>query len=86
MSLWNWKWFEFTHRQSFLHLCLEAEVTGFAILTNVAGHLWPPVVVGYQFQCFPLTCMSGNVGIMVLLNNPAAEVCILRNVDAILEE
>jgi hypothetical protein len=30
--------------------------------------------------------MSGNVGIMVLLNNPAAEVCILRNIDAILEE
>jgi hypothetical protein len=30
--------------------------------------------------------MSGNVGIMVLLNNLVAEVCILRNIDAILEE
>jgi hypothetical protein len=86
MSLWDWKWFEFTHWWSLLRLCLEAEVAGFAILANVAGHLWPPVAVGYQFQCFPPTCMSGNVGIVLLLNDPAAEVCILRNIDAILEE
>jgi hypothetical protein len=86
MSLCDWKRFEFTHWRSLLCLCLEAEVTGFAILTDVAGHLWPPVVVGYQFQCFPSTCMSGNAGIMVLLNNPPVEVCILRNIDAILEE
>jgi hypothetical protein len=61
-------------------------VTGFAILANVAGHLQPPVVAGYQFQCCPPTCVSSNVGIVVLLNNPAVEVCILRNIDAILEE
>jgi hypothetical protein len=85
-SLWDWKRFEFTHRQSLLCLCPEAEVAGFAILADVAGHLQPPVVAGYQFQCFPLTCMFGNMGIVVLLNNPAAEVCILRNIDAILEE
>jgi hypothetical protein len=30
--------------------------------------------------------MSGNVGIVVLLDNPAAEVCILRNIDVIPEE
>jgi hypothetical protein len=46
------------------HFCTffpEAEVTGFAILTDVAGHLRPP-------------------------NNLAVEVCILRNIDVILEE
>jgi hypothetical protein len=86
MSLWDWKRFKFTHWWSLLRLCLEAEVTGFTILADVAGHLQPPVVAGYQFQCFPLTCMSSNVGIVVLLNNPVAEVCILRNIDAIPEE
>jgi hypothetical protein len=86
MSLWDCNCFEFTHWQLLLCLCPEAEVAGFAILANVVGHLWPPVVAGYQFQCFPLTGMSGNVGVVVLLNNLAVEVCILQNVNVILEE
>jgi hypothetical protein len=30
--------------------------------------------------------MPSNVGVVVLLNNPVAEFCILRNIDAIPEE
>ena len=33
-----------------LNLGPEAEVTCPSVLTDVTGYLWPPVVLGYQFQ------------------------------------
>jgi hypothetical protein len=38
-----------------LQLCPAAEITGFDVLTNVARHLWPPVVVSDQFEGFEPT-------------------------------
>jgi hypothetical protein len=33
-----------------LHLCLVAQITGIDIYADIAGHLGPPVVMGYELK------------------------------------
>jgi hypothetical protein len=39
---------ELTNRSSLLHFHPVAKITGLDVDTDVAGHLEPPVVVGYE--------------------------------------
>ena len=62
-------------------LGLKAEIACLHILTNVARHLQPPIVAGYQFQGLPPTCMTGYSGVVVLRHDPASELQTSQNVD-----
>src|SRR3979490_1963683 len=64
-----------------LQLSLAAEIAGLDILTDVARHLWPPVVASDQFESFETTWVAGDVGVVVLLYNPSAKLAVLRNVN-----
>src|SRR3979490_2335095 len=64
-----------------LQLSSAAKITGLDVLTYVAGHLRPPVVVRDQFQCFETTWVARDVSVMMLLNNPSAKLAVLRHVN-----
>ena len=59
---------------------LEAHVASRDIPAYVPGHLWPPVVSGDQFQCFPSSRMSSEFGVMTKGQDPATKLG-SRNVD-----
>jgi hypothetical protein len=62
---------EFINRSSTLHFRPVAQII---IDADVVGHLGPPVVAGYELKGLEVACMSGNVHIMVLLNNMTPKV------------
>jgi hypothetical protein len=64
-----------------LQLSSAAKITGFDVLTNIARHLWPPVVVSNQFKSFKSTWVASNVSVVVLLDNPSAKLAVLWNVN-----
>jgi hypothetical protein len=64
-----------------LQLSSAAEVTGLDVLTNVVRHLWPPVVASDQFEGLESTWVAGNVGVMVLLDNPLVKLTVLRDIN-----
>src|SRR3979490_759342 len=64
-----------------LQLSSAAEITGFDVLTDVARHLWPPVVASDQFEGVETTWVAGDVGVVVLLSNPSVKLAVLRNVN-----
>src|SRR3981189_1694610 len=64
-----------------LQLGSAAEVAGFDVLTDVVRHLWPPVVASDQLESFESTWVAGDVGVMVLLNNPSAKLAVLQNIN-----
>src|SRR3981189_3252546 len=57
------------------------EIAGLDVLTYVARHLWPPVVVSDQFEGFELTGVTSDVCVVVLLYNPSAKLAVLWNVN-----
>src|SRR3981189_1795814 len=64
-----------------LQLSLAGEITGFDILTDVVRHLCPPVVASDQFESFKSTWVAGDVGVVVLLDNPSAKLVVLWNIN-----
>src|SRR3979490_2235821 len=64
-----------------LPLSSAAKIGGLDVLTDVARHLWPPVVARNQFQCFEMTWVARDVGVVVLLYNPSAKLAVLRNIN-----
>ena len=68
-----------------LNLGPEAEVTCPSVLTDVAGYLWPPVVLGYQFRCLSVTWVSHNLFVMMLQSNVMTKLQIVQDIDAVLE-
>jgi hypothetical protein len=60
---------ELTNRSSTLQFSLIAQITVLNIDADVAGHLGPPVVVGYELEGLEAACMSGDACIVVLLDN-----------------
>src|SRR3979490_692462 len=63
-----------------LQLSSAAKIAGLDVLTDVAGHLWPPVVVRDQFQCFEMTWVARDVSVMMLLDGPSAKLAVLWNI------
>jgi len=47
--VWNRERLKFANRKVSPGFCLEAEITGAHILTDIPRHLRPPVVLGHQF-------------------------------------
>jgi hypothetical protein len=64
-----------------LYFSLVAQVTVLHIDTNVAGHLGPPVVVGYKLEGLEVACMSGNARIVVLLDDTTPQVSVIGDID-----
>src|SRR3981189_116091 len=64
-----------------LQLSSAAKIAGLDVLTDVARHLRPPVVARDQFQCFEMTWVARDVGVVVFLYNPSATLAVLRNVN-----
>jgi hypothetical protein len=59
-------------------------VTQIAVLNveaDVAGHLWPPRIAGYQLKGLKAACMSGNMCIVVLFDNTTPKVSVIGDID-----
>jgi hypothetical protein len=52
---------------------------------DVAGHLGPPVVVGYELEGLEAACMSGDARIVVLFNDTTSQVSVIGDIDLTVE-
>jgi hypothetical protein len=48
---------------------------------DVAGHLGPPVVAGYELEGLEAACMSGDAHIVVLLDDTMPQVSVIGDID-----
>jgi hypothetical protein len=69
---------ELTEGLLMLQFCPVTQIAGFDIDANVAGHLWPPIIARYELQGLEVACMSSNARIMVLFNDTALKVSVIR--------
>jgi hypothetical protein len=76
---------ELTDRSSTLYFSLVAQITVLNIDADVAGHLGPPVIVGYKLESLEVTCMSGNARIVVLLDNATPQFSVFGDIDLTVE-
>jgi hypothetical protein len=72
---------ELAKGSSTLHLCPVAQITGIDIDADVIGHLWPPIITGYQLKGLKVACMSGDACIVVLFNNTMPKVSVIGDID-----
>jgi hypothetical protein len=64
-----------------LYFSPVAQITGLDIDADVVGHLWPPIIAGYQFECLKAACMSSDACIMVLFNDTTPKISVIRDID-----
>jgi hypothetical protein len=64
-----------------LHFSPIAQITVLNVDADVAGHLGPPVVAGYEFKGLEVACMSGDACIVVLLDNMTPQVSVFEDID-----
>jgi hypothetical protein len=76
---------ELTNRSSTLHFRPVAQITGLDVGANVAGHLGPPVVAGYELEGLEAACMSSDVCIVVLLDDTTPQVSVIGDIDLTVE-
>jgi hypothetical protein len=72
---------ELTEGSLVLQLCLVTQITGFDVDADVPGHLGPSIIVGHELQGLEAACMSGDAHIMVLFNDMAPKVSVIRDID-----
>jgi hypothetical protein len=72
---------ELTDRSLTLHFCPVAHITGVDIDVDVAGHLGPPVVTGYELEGLEVACMSGDACIVVLFDDTTPQVSVFGDID-----
>jgi hypothetical protein len=72
---------ELTEGLSMLQLRPTAQIAGFDVDADVTGHLRPPIVAHYELQGLEAACMSGYACIMVLFNDMAPKVSVIRDID-----
>jgi hypothetical protein len=48
---------------------------------DVAGHLGPPVIAGYELKGLEAACMSGDARIVVLLDDTMPQVSVIGDID-----
>jgi hypothetical protein len=53
----------------------------FHVDAYVAGHLGPPVVAGYELEGLEGACMSGDVRIVVLLDDTTPQISVFGDID-----
>jgi hypothetical protein len=76
---------ELTDRSLTLLLHPVTQITDVDICADVAGHLGPPVVMGYKLEGLEAACMSGDAHIMVLLNDTTPQVSVFGDIDLSME-
>jgi hypothetical protein len=52
---------------------------------DVAGHLGPPVIVGYELEGLEAACMSHDAHIVVLLDSTTPQVFVFGDIDLTME-
>jgi hypothetical protein len=72
---------ELTDRLLTLHLRPLAQITGVDICADVAGHLGPPVVTGYELEGLEVAYMSSDAHIVVLLDDTTPQVSVFGDID-----
>jgi hypothetical protein len=68
-----------------LYFSLVAQVTVLHIDADVAGHLGPPVVAGYELEGLEVAYVSGNACIVVLLDNTTPQFSVFGDIDLTME-
>jgi hypothetical protein len=53
--------------------------------TDVAGHLGPPVVAGYELEGLEAACMSSDARIVVLIDDTMPQVSVFGDIDLTVE-
>jgi hypothetical protein len=53
----------------------------FHVDADVAGHLGPPVVAGYELEGFEVACMSSDAHIVVLFDDTTPQVSVFGDID-----
>jgi hypothetical protein len=76
---------ELTDRSLTLHFCPVAQITGLDIDTDVAGHLGPPVVAGYELEGLEAAYMSSDAHIVVLLDDTTPQFSVFGDIDLTVE-
>src|SRR3981189_3107406 len=72
---------QLTSRPTMLQLSSAAKIAGLDVLTDVARHLWPPVVASDQFEGFEPTRVASDVRVVVLFDDPSAKLAVFWNVN-----
>jgi hypothetical protein len=72
---------ELTDWSSTLYFRPVAQVAVLHVDADIAGHLGPPVIAGYELEDLEVACMSGNARIVVLLNNTTPQVSVIGDID-----
>jgi hypothetical protein len=72
---------ELTEGSSMLYFSPVVQITVLDIDADVTGHLWPPIITGYQLKGLKVTCMSGDACIMVLFDDTTPKVSVLGDID-----
>jgi hypothetical protein len=68
-----------------LHFRPVAQITGLDVGANVAGHLGPPVVAGYELEGLEVACMSSDARIVVLLDDTTPQFSVFGDIDLTME-
>jgi hypothetical protein len=64
-----------------LYFSPVAQITVLNIDADVTGHLWPPIIAGYQLKGLKVACMSGNACIVVLFDDMTLKVSVIGDID-----
>jgi hypothetical protein len=52
---------------------------------DIAGHLGPPVVAGYELKGLEVACMSRDARIVVLFDDTTLQVSVIGDIDLTME-
>jgi hypothetical protein len=72
---------EFAKGSSMLYFSPVAQITMLNVGADVMGHLWPPIIVGYQLKGLKAACMSGDACIVVLFDDTMSKVSVIGDID-----
>jgi hypothetical protein len=64
-----------------LYFSPVTQITGIDIYADVAGHLGPPIVTGYELKGLEAACMSGDARIVVLFDDTMPQVSVIGDID-----
>jgi hypothetical protein len=68
-----------------LYFILVKQVAVLHIDADVAGHLGPPVVAGYELEGLEAACMSHDARIVVLFNDTMPQFSVFGDIDLTVE-
>jgi hypothetical protein len=63
-----------------LYFSLVAQVAVLHVDADIAGHLGPPVVAGYELKCLEAACMSRDARIVVLFDDTTPQVSVFGDI------